>query len=114
MQHESQELAAWLACHQNAALKQLKKLRSILESAQSMSSATADHVQRHQTNIGMLAQKEQQYALQLQTLEDKLATAKYSPLVNLQASVFKQARCLVTNSFGLRGILIGLCFAVAS
>lgn len=97
MQHDSQELAAWLACHQHAALKQLKKLRTVLESAQRTATATADHVQRHQTNIGMLAQKEQQYTLQLQTLEDKLTTAKYLPLVTFQASVFEQARCLVIH-----------------
>lgn len=87
LQHDSQELATWLACHQDAALQQLKKLRRNLQSVQSTASAVADHIQLHQTNIAMLAQKEQQYALQLQTLEDKLTVAKYSPLVHLQACV---------------------------
>lgn len=85
LQHDSQELATWLGCHQDAALQQLKKLRGTLQSMQSTASAVADHVQLQQTNIAMLAQKEQQYALQLQTLEDKLTTAKYSPLVHFQA-----------------------------
>lgn len=82
MQHESQQLSTWLACHQNAALKQLNTLRSVLESVQSTASATADDIHRHQTNIAMLAQKEQQYMLQLQTLEEKLKSVKYSPLVS--------------------------------
>ena len=87
LQHEAQELATWLACHQDAALKQLKTLRNVLEVVQSTASATADDIQRHQTNIAMLAQKEQQYKLQLQTLEEKLTTVKYSPLVGCHACV---------------------------
>ena len=83
MQHESQELANWLACHQNRALEQLKSLRTILESTQSTASAAADNMKGQQANIAMLAQKEQQYTQQLQMLEEKLTSAKYSPLVCL-------------------------------
>ncbi|KAL3143376.1 hypothetical protein ABBQ38_002204 [Trebouxia sp. C0009 RCD-2024] len=90
-QHESQELATWLACHQDAALKQLNTLRNVLEAVQSTAPATADDIHRHQTNIAMLAQKEQQYTLQLQTLEEKLTNVKYSPLLRHQAIMQRQA-----------------------
>lgn len=83
VQHDSQELAIWLACHQSRAVKQLQNLRSMLDSAQDTASLAADGMKGHQANIAMLAQKEQQYAQQLQTLEDKLSSANYSPLVRV-------------------------------
>ena len=109
MQHDSQELATWLACHQDAALKQLKTLRSNLETVQSTACASADHVHRHQSNITMLAQKEQQYALQLQTLEERLTSVKYSPLVRFQVRFETKKPCGELVRFASL-ILTGLCF----
>ncbi len=91
MQHESQELATWLAHKQNSAVQQLKKLRSVLDSAQSSGIAASDQTNGYQHNIAMLAQKEQQYTHQLQVLEEKLASVQYSPLVSSLLAILKLA-----------------------
>ena len=85
MQHESQELTAWLAAHQDRAVQQLKTLTGVLDSHQNAASALEEQVSGHQANIAMLTQKEQQYAQQLCVLEEKLTSAKYSPLVCTQS-----------------------------
>lgn len=82
MQHESQELATWLAHRQSSTVQQLKKLRSALDSAQSQAIPATDQTNGYHSNIAMLAQKEQQYTHQLQVLEEKLASVQYSPLVS--------------------------------
>ncbi len=91
MQHESQELATWLAHRQNSAVQQLKMLRSALDSAQSNEIAATDQTNGYHHNIAMLAQKEQQYTHQLQVLEEKLASVQYSPLVSSLLAVLTLA-----------------------
>ncbi|DBA75170.1 hypothetical protein WJX77_006789 [Trebouxia sp. C0004] len=87
-QHESQELATWLAHKQNSAVRQLKKMRLALDSAQS--NGITDQTNGYHHNIAMLAQKEQQYTRQLQILEEKLASVQYSPLLRHTALMQRQ------------------------
>ena len=91
MQHESQELATWLAHKKNSAVQQLKKLRSALDSAQSNEIAATDQTSGYRHNIVMLGQKEKQYTHQLQVLEEKLASVQYSPLVRSLLAVMRLA-----------------------
>lgn len=94
MQHESQELATWLAHKQSSAVQQLKKLRLALDSAQSNAIAATDQTNGYHHNIAMLAQKEQQYTHQLQVLEEKLDSVQYSPLVSSLPAILTLARSI--------------------
>ena len=81
MQHESHELNVWLSGKKASALQQLKNLQKVLEAAQIQAAESANRASSHNQNVEMLAQKEQQYMQQLQSLEQKLSNANYSPLV---------------------------------